>query len=60
MPYQKKKKKKRKKYWETKRFENMSITPKKGKNWRCDLSCLNLTPPNQLTELTITLHDRCN
>ena len=45
---------------ETKRFENMSVTPKKGKNGRCDLNCLNLSPLNQLTELTITLHGRYN
>lgn len=46
--------------WETERFENISVTPIKHKNGRCDLNCLNLSEPNQLTELTITLHGRYN
>lgn len=46
--------------WETERFENISVTPIKHKNGRCDLNCLNLSAPNQLAELTITLHGRYN
>lgn len=36
---------------ETKRFENMSVTLKKGKNGRYSLNSLNLTPSNQFTRL---------